>query len=621
MGLRYLMYRILFEIKRKSGILKLSFPSNVKRFQYLTNKEWSKVAKPFFFDFQHQIDLERKINSPLTLQAKKIKEGKLIFFSGIEYNLGRDYDWVTNPDSNYKYSHTTHWLEINDYSESSGDIKFVWEKSRFSFIYTLIRDEYHNGTKNGEFIFSEIIDWIDKNPVNCGPNWKCSQEISLRVLNWVFAIYFYKENSLLTEVQWQKILNSIFWQIDHVYKNINFSRIAVRNNHALTETFILYFIGLLFPFFKSSDKWRSEGKKWFEEEILFQIYNDGTFLQYSSNYHRVLIQILTVSIAISEINGDSLSIKVKEKAYKALNFAYQCQDEISGYLPNYGANDGAIFFSLNDCEYRDYRPQINALHKILTGTSAYEISGIWEEDFYWFGNKLKNGLGFPALIKKMGIVRFDDGGFYLFRKFDNFTFVRCGNHPNRPSQADNLHIDIWYKGKNIIVDAGSYKYNTSTKNLKYFMGTASHNTIMIGNHDQMLKGDRFIWYNWTKLLNVEISENEYSFFFRGKISAFRHLSPNIAHFREIQIDKNKLKWRVIDQIFNYSGKEQIHQYWHINEDSDVEISIIPVSVTDISLTEEVGWYSSLYGVKTINKQVVVSSNSSSIETNIYISEI
>ena len=45
--------------------------------------------------------------------------------------------------------------------------------------------------QNQKFL-NEIIDWIDKNPVNCGPNWKCSQEISLRVMNWVFAIYFYK---------------------------------------------------------------------------------------------------------------------------------------------------------------------------------------------------------------------------------------------------------------------------------------------------------------------------------------------------------------------------------------------------------------------------------------------
>jgi hypothetical protein len=618
MGLRYVTFRTIFEIKKRVGILKLSFPTNIKSLHYITHEQWTKVAKPFFFNFQQEIELEPQFNSTLAALADRIKEGRFIFFSGIEYDLGKGYDWVTNPDSNYKYPNTRHWIDINDYSETSGDIKYVWEKSRFSFIYTLIRDEFHNGSENGEFIFGEIIDWIDKNPVNCGPNWKCSQEISLRLMNWIFALYFYKEKSYPNEAQWQKILNSIYWQTDHVYKNINFSRIAVRNNHALSETFALYFIGSLFPFYKSSEDWKNSGKKWFEKEILFQVYNDGSFLQYSMNYHRVLIQILTWSIGFSEINDDSFSLSVKDKAYKALNFAYQCQDEFSGHLPNYGANDGAIFFPLNNCEYRDHRPQLNALHKILTGKSAYESTGIWEEDSFWYGNKLKRGIGFEPLRKKMGIVRFDKGGFYLFRQKNNFTFIRCGSHPNRPSQADNLHIDIWYNGNNILVDAGSYKYNTNAINLKYFMGSASHNTIMLGNHDQMLRGARFIWYNWTNALKVEISENDHFYFFKGEINAFRELAPKITVVREIQIYKNELKWKVTDQIFNYCGEEEMRQYWHINNSPEIKMHILPNSDPNITLNEEVGWYSSFYGIKSQNQQFVVSSKEKKIETNINI---
>ena len=30
----------------------------------------------------------------------------------------------------------------------------------------------------------------------------------------------------------------------------------------------------------------------------------------------------------------------------------------NGRLPNYGANDGALFFKLNDAEYSDYRPSL-----------------------------------------------------------------------------------------------------------------------------------------------------------------------------------------------------------------------------------------------------------------------
>ena len=79
------------------------------------------------------------------------------------------------------------------------------------------------------------------------------------------------------------------------------------------------------------------------------------------NYHRVLIQLLTIAISISDKNGDKLSEDIYENAHKALNFLYQCQDEVSGWMPNYGSNDGALFFPLSNADYRDYRPQLDVL--------------------------------------------------------------------------------------------------------------------------------------------------------------------------------------------------------------------------------------------------------------------
>src|SRR5690606_29270908 len=117
-----------------------------------------------------------------------------------------------------------------------------------TFLLTLIRYDFHFEKDNGEFVFSQIEDWIEKNPVNKGPNWKCSQEISLRLFNWCYALAFYKNSSALTEDRWNKIQSVIYWSFHHVYHHINFSRIAVRNNHAITETLCLALSEMLFPF-------------------------------------------------------------------------------------------------------------------------------------------------------------------------------------------------------------------------------------------------------------------------------------------------------------------------------------------------------------------------------------
>ena len=86
--------------------------------------------------------------------------------------------------------------------------------------------------------------------------------------------------------------------------------------------------------------------------------------------------------------------------------------------------------------------------------------------------------------------------------------VRCGNHRTRPTQADNLHLDIWYQGDNLFHDGGSYRYNTAESDSKYFRGTNSHNTVMLGDFDQMEKGPRFVWYHWTQCEFAQCSENE-----------------------------------------------------------------------------------------------------------------
>ena len=278
MGMKYFTFRIQYEIRRKGGMLKKVYPVSLENKKYLSLVEWRSHAMPFFFSNRDSV---RSTNTDITLLSEKVNRmlcGEFCFFSSHWYNLGMDYDWMTNPDTNYKYDSKVHWT----------DIKYVWEKSRFSFLYDIIRYDQESGENHAAFVFSQIKDWIYKNPLNCGPNYKCSQEISLRVLNWVFALYYYKDSAELTEDIFKLIIQSVYGQMKHVRTNINFSRIAVRNNHAITETLALYLVGMLFPQFPEAKDWKKNGKRWFEEEIKYQVAEDGTYLQFSMNYHRVV---------------------------------------------------------------------------------------------------------------------------------------------------------------------------------------------------------------------------------------------------------------------------------------------------------------------------------------------
>lgn len=588
MGIRYVSYRIVLLITKKLGFLKKKFPVNPKKTTFITLSDWKKNAPKFLINSREELNFDKNPNEKLKEEAQKILNGQICFFSHDWKNLGLDYNWVTNPETKYKYDINLHWTQIPDFNKKNGDIKYVWEKSRFTFLLKIIRYDYHFNEDNSEFVFSQIESWIDENPINQGPNWVCSQEISLRIYNWLFALYFYQNSNALTEERFQKIMHVIYWSLQHVNKHINFSRIAVRNNHAITETLFLSLSNNLFPFFKESENWSEKGIKYFEKEIDYQIYNDGTFLQFSMNYHRVVVQILTFGLALKEIHNQKFPKTVYDKAYKSVRFLFECSQDENGFLPNYGANDGALFFPLNENDFRNYKPQLNTLHKLLTQENLFKNEVIFDDE-NWLLSNVNFENSFEPLKRTFGVFSFKDGGYFMLRKQNSFTFIRCGKHKDRPSHADNLHLDIWVKGENILLDSGSYKYNTTEKNSTYFTGTAGHNTVSVNQNSQMLKGSRFIWYYWSQAKNATWQENDKEYIFEGTINAFQFINPKIQHCRKVIISKNQELWKVEDEVTNATNFEK-QQNWHYNK-TKIKITSDEIGREILSLN------SSYYGEK------------------------
>ncbi len=59
---------------------------------------------------------------------------------------------------------------------------------------------------------------------------------------------------------------------------------------------------------------KAHGKYWFEQEIAYQVYADGSFLQFSMNYHRVVVQLAHLGFAIGAaerraVEWDSIGAK------------------------------------------------------------------------------------------------------------------------------------------------------------------------------------------------------------------------------------------------------------------------------------------------------------------------
>ncbi len=611
MGWRYTRYRATHQLAKKLGLFHRRFPTYPPVKNFLSLADWRSSAPKFLINGRLQLDPSHADLTKLKKRVDDLKDGKFEFFSSQIINIGTDYNWTTHPITDYDFGNSKHFADIADLSKETGDIKYVWEKARFGFLQDLMRYDSLTSEDQSNFVLSEIEDFIDNNPINRGPNYICSQEISLRIFNWTYALYYYKDSDNLTEGLFAKIMNSIYWQLHHVHENINFSRIAVRNNHAITETLMLWVSGVIFPFIPESKMWSAKGKKWFEDEIDYQIYDNGTYLQFSMNYHRVVVQLLTIALSLGRLHGVRFRESVYSKTQSTLDFLYNCLQPQSNHLPNYGSNDGALFFIWTDRDYRDYRTQLDDLNQALNNKrTETSDSGLWY------------GLGYFEVedLPQERAKQYLNGGYSITNDTDGTkTFFCNSSYTDRPAQSDNLHLDIWDGERNLLWDPGSYLYNAPEEVLQDFLSSKAHNTITIDGDSHMKKASRFIWNYWIKSADTKLEEDDHSYRISASCVAYRWNNKGILLRRSVVKNKSEKQWVIIDQAELKKG-QQLLQHWQINPDyeKDLDFQVTDADGKELEPKTEKKWCSSYYGVKTPSIRYTFATSSDKIITQIKI---
>lgn len=567
MGLAWTSFRIKYELEKKLGLIEKKFKpielSNEELIDHMDIdggnilhdfKKYIKYnSNKFFFNTQKLLDAQdvfftQDITNNVINDADNICNNKFLYFNKSIAKF-QTIEWNVNPFSGKKAPLDKHWIKISDLGADFGDIKFIWELSRFPFVYSLVRAYRITSDEKYVVKFWELLEsWIASNPLEIGVNYKCGQEMSLRIMAWIFGLYAFLDHKESTNQRITTLVKFIYYHISHVDKHFEFALKSVKNNHAISEAAGMYTVGLLFPFFKESKKWRKKGKYYLEKEGLRQIYKDGSYLQHSMNYQRLVVQNYTWVLQLAKLNGDSFSEELITRFKNCVKFLYNNQDGKTGYLPNYGMNDGALIHPLSSNDYLDYRPQLNAAWHVLAGRRLYE-NGLHDENLLWIcGEEALNSPIENCLRKSKG---YSVGGYYNLQGEGSFGLVRCGTYKDRPNQADMLHLDLWSNGENILTDAGTFSYNTDEEWLKYFNGTSSHNTIMINNKDQMEKASRFMWLNWTKSKLISFNQYEDGMVtFEGDHYGYKPLTHRrgVIHY--------KGQWVIIDDVFGDFSHEK-----------------------------------------------------------------
>lgn len=456
---------------------------------------------------------------------------------------GNPPDWLANPLTGQAVPNPQRpWWQIPDFDPNVGDIKLIWELSRLDWVLPLAKRARDGAPEAIEQVNALLDDWSARNPPFQGPNWKCGQEASIRVMNVAMAAI------VLEQVCSPRasLLDWVALHLKRISPTVQYA-MAQDNNHGTSEAAALFIGGswLVSQGRKEGLQSSAEGRKWLENRAARLIGKQGSFSQYSLNYHRVMLDTLCMAeVWRRHLNLPAFSEQFLSGALAATQWLRHMVNPVNGDGPNVGANDGARLLQLTDTDYRDHRPTVQLGMALFAEACGYAREGPW--------NDVCHTLGVPqpkAVAPRVGSYLADDGGFAILRCESAMAMLRYPRFKFRPSQADALHLDLWIDGENLLRDSGTYSYNTEPQWLNYFAGTAGHNTVQFDDRDQMPRLSRFLFGDWLKTSMLEPLREQDG---RASFGAGYSDRAGASHQRRITLDSSSLI--IVDWIDGFGTK-------------------------------------------------------------------
>ena len=550
----------------------------------------------------------------LVNEVEAARRGEFLFFSHQRRAVGWPPAWHLHPETQEEWP-AVHWSQLPDMGRS--DVKWLWELGRFGIAYAIVRAYWQaDGPQTAETFWQMIESFREENPPNCGVHWMCGQECSFRVLAWCFALFGLLEAPATTPERVARLVEMLAAHGERIEGNIGLA-ISQKNNHAVNEALALFTLGICLPMLRPASRWEARGRAVLERESRRQIYDDGAYTQHSINYHRLILQSYAWAICLGEVCGRPFSARVQDRYRRAAKFLYQLTDAESGRAPNYGSNDGAMLFRLDSCQFEDQRPAL-ALAYWLSEKRHLYATGAQDESLLWLC-----GEG-PFSARVDPPARTDlaapSGGYYTLRGGDTWGMIRCAEYRDRPAQADMLHVDLWWRGANLVADPGTYSYNSPAPWNNGLSGTGAHNTVQIDGRDQMTRGPRFTWFHWNRgrVIRRWADETASIKLFEGEHDGYER-DLGVVHRRALMLVDGGL-WIVVDDLLG-AGEHRLSSRWlfpraqirsHSGQSFDLRTAIgdftisflnFPLSGEAADMTLEVaqgagdatdGWFSSSY---------------------------
>ena len=434
-----------------------------------------------------------------------------------------------------------HWTELEQ-QPPEYDLKYTWEPGRFGWAIALARAYAISGDPvYASDFWDKTQQFLVAHPPNLGRQWQSAQEVAIRLTALVFCDRVFALAPSSTSHNRQRLWQAVAEHAQRIPPTLMYAR-AQNNNHLISEAAGLYTAGHYLAGHPQASKWRQVGWRWLNWAFQHQIDAFGTYVQHSVNYHRVMLQLALFTDHLRRLVGDpDWPDATQVKLAEATRWLWALTDPETGKTPNLGANDGAYIFPLTSLEQNDFRPVVDAAAKAFLKQDIYQQPEC-SEMAGWFD------LTAPAIPisrqpQAADMLRIESG--------HGRAFIHTAHYTDRPSHADQLHVDLWWRGVNVAQDPGTFQYSGPAPWDNSLVSARLHNTLTLDGQDQMTRAGRFLWLDWAQaqVLAHEIDEEGQL----ARVTAEHDGYKKLGALVQRTLHKTDDGWQVIDQVLPYEG--------------------------------------------------------------------
>lgn len=430
------------------------------------------------------------------------------------------YDFSIDNISKKRVSSKTPSKFIRHYLIKGFDIKAIWDLSRFQFLDSIVCEQNHRNLKNT--LLSNVVAFMFNHKPYIGPNWMSTMEVAIRGVN---VCYYYdllrSDKSIHFSKEEQDLIESfIYTHFLYIKSNLEWAP-TKRGNHYLSNICGLIFIGARLATSKAGAQIIEFALTEFRREIEGQFFDDGTYYENSTAYHRLSLelafftiqsltccderikrQLLKFLLTKAKTNlpkSDSIEELIQVEFLPLLNKARIFCESIT--LPNgafhqVGDNDSGRFIVKDSHWLAEFKAQYGPSSLIRNScfTICKEIEEFFCRSRYNFERLPTKSFKRCSPINFHNFILFDehtfpigricsnrisvyypDFGLFITRSEDFYLGFRCGLNQGKFSHAheDQLSVEL-FKSSHLIADKGSRTYSRNLTIRNIYRNSSSH---------------------------------------------------------------------------------------------------------------------------------------------------